>query len=137
MEYIFRAMQAGADRAGSDLDVYLSHSQGSSNFSDEERVDIQNRLPENCYFKSTPEHEFLSFGSDIGLMYPVRGICDVLSSLNDLKRIDQKKNQTIFIDFSSFYDRGNESLAVEDFLLGLLEDHFLKYSSGEETACRS
>jgi hypothetical protein len=129
IEDLFRAMQAGAD-----LDVYLSHSQGSSNFSDEERVDIQNRLPENCYFKSTPEHEFVSFGSDIGLMYPVRGICDVLSSLDDLKRIDQQKDQTIFIDFSSFYDRGNESQAVENFLLGLLDDHFGKYSSVDESA---
>ncbi len=132
MEYIFRAMQAGADRAGCDLDVYLSHSQGSSNFSDEERVDIQNRLPENCYFKSTPEHEFVSFGSDIGFLYPVRGICDVLSALNDLNRIDRQKQQTIFVSFSSYYDRGDETLAVEDLLLGMLEDHFKKYSTGDE-----
>jgi len=132
IEDLFRAMKSGAEEAGCDLDIYLSHPQGSSNFSDEERAEIQNRLPENCYFKSTPEHETVSFGSDIGLLYPVRGICDVLSSLDDLKRIDRQKQQTIFINFSSFYDRGDESLAVEDFLLGLLEDHFRKYAANDE-----
>jgi hypothetical protein len=132
IEELFRAMQAGANKAGCRLDIYLSHPQGSSNFSDEERVDIQNRLPENCYFGSTPAHEIVSFGSDIAFLYPVKGICDVLSSLNDLKRIDKQKPQTIFISFSPYYDRENESSAVEDILLGLLKDHFTKNNAVDE-----
>jgi hypothetical protein len=131
IEDLFRSMKAGAEKAGGKLDIYLSHPQGSSNFSDAERVDIQNRLPENCYFGSTAEHEMASYGSDIGFMYPVKGICDVLSSLQDLASIDKQKPQTLFIHFSSFYDRGNESLDVEDLLLGFLADHFENTAADE------
>ena len=74
-----KALQAGAAKAGSKLDVYLSYSQGSSNFSEEERVDIQNHLPENCYFANTPEHEIKSIGNNFASLYPVKGILNVPS----------------------------------------------------------
>jgi hypothetical protein len=132
IQKLMTALQTGASKADCKLDVYLSYSQGSSNFSDEERTDIQNRLPGNCYFKSTPAHEMISIGSDIGFLYPVKGICDVLSLLNDFKRIDKKSPQTIFISFSSFYDRGSESNTVENLILGLLEDHLLNNTINDE-----
>jgi hypothetical protein len=130
---LMSSFQAGAAKAGSKLDVYLSYSQGSSNFSDEERTDIQNRLPDNCYFKSTADHKMISIGSDFGFLYPVKGICNVLSVLDDLQKIDRKSSQTIFISFGAFYDRGYESFKVEDLILQLLEDHFLENGATDET----
>lgn len=131
---LMKAMQAGAAGSGNTLDVYLSHPQGSSNFSDPERADIQNRLPAHCYFKSTPEHEIISLGSEMGALYPVKGICDVISYLNDLDRVDIQKPQTIFINFSSYYGRGDESAAIEKLLLGMLADHFGVARAGDEKA---
>jgi len=129
IQELFSSMQSGAAKAGSKLDIYLSFPQGSSNFSDPERTDIQNRLPENCYFKSTPSHEIKSIGTSFSSMYPVTGICDVLSLLNDLTRIDIQKQQTIFISFNAYYNRGNEGFEVEELFLSMLEDHLLDKSA--------
>ena len=129
---LMSSFQAGAAKAVSKLDVYLSYSQGSSNFSDEERTDIQNRLPGNCYFKNTADHKMISIGTDIGFLYPVKGICNVLSVLEDLQKIDKQSSQTIFISFGAYYDRGYESLKVEDLILQLLEDHLLDSAVNDE-----
>ena len=126
------SFQAGASKAGSKLDVYLSFSQGSSNFSDEERTDIQKRLPENCYFRGTPEHMMTSVGSDFGSIYPVKGICNVLSVIDDLQKIDKHSSQTIFINFSSYYDRAHESSIVQELILRLLEDRLLDSAVNDE-----
>ena len=125
IQELFSSIQKGVTMANSKLDIYLSFPQGSSNFSDSERNDIQKRLPENCYFKSTPAHEIKSIGTAFSSMYPVTGICDVLSLLDDLNRIDNQKQQTIFISFNAYYNRGNEGSEIEELLLGLLEDHLL------------
>jgi hypothetical protein len=123
IQELMSSLQAGAAKAKSNLDIYLSFPQGSSNFSDEERTDIQNRLPENCYFKSTPDHEMKTISTDIVSLYPVSGICDVLSLLNGLKIFDNKKQQTVFISFNVFYNRGNECADTEDLILSIIEDH--------------
>jgi hypothetical protein len=125
IQKLMNAMKTGADKAGSKMDIYLSFPQGSSNFSDAERNDIQKKLPDNCYFKSTPVHEIKSIGTSFSSMYPVTGICDVLSLINDLNRIDIQKQQTIFISFNAYYNRGNEGFEVEELLLNMLEDHLL------------
>jgi len=130
---LMAAMQAGADADGTKLDVYLSHSQGSSNFSDAERTDIQNRLPSHCHFKSLPDDKFVSIGSDIAFLYPVKGVLNVFSVLGDLQKIDTKSSQTIFIGFGSFYDRGYESIKVENLILQMLEDYLLDSSSSMGT----
>ncbi len=131
---LLSAMQNGAAKAGGKLDIYLSFPQGSSNFSDAERNDIQKRLPENCYFKSTPAHETISIGIPFSSMYPVTGICDILSLLDDLNSIDNQKQQTIFISFNAYYNRGNEGFEVEELLLNMLEDHLLKNNPNDLTA---
>ena len=126
IQELFESMQAGARKTGAILDIYLSHPQGSSNFSDKERADIQNLLPENCYFKSVPGHEMISLGTSFSSVYPVKGICDVYSVLNELNRTDFHKQQTVFISFNSWYGRGNEGYEVENLFMSLLEDHLLK-----------
>jgi hypothetical protein len=126
IQELFNSMQAGARKDGAILDIYLSYPQGSSNFSDEERADIQNLLPENCYFKSVPGHEMISLGTSFSSIYPVKGICDVFLILNELNRTNFQKQQTVFINFNSWYGRGNEGYDVENLFMSLLEDHLLK-----------
>ncbi len=124
IEHLLAALQAGASQAGRSLDVYLSHAQGSSNFSDEERDDIQKRLPENCYFVNTPAHEMRTVGNNFWIMYPAKGILDMYSLLNSLKEIDVHKSQTIFLSFNGAYGRGNESPAVDDLIFQLMDGTF-------------
>jgi hypothetical protein len=132
VEYLLNAFKSGADKARQSLDIYLSEPQGSSNFSEEERNDIQNHLPANCYFRSTPAREIIQTGSDIPAVYPVNGIPDPVSFLRSLKAIGQNKNQVILINFRSFYDRGNESAGAEDLEIGLLADHLQRLSSTDQ-----
>lgn len=126
---LMNSIVKGATKSGNKLDVYLSFPQGSSNLSDEERADIQNRLPENCYFKSTDAHEMKSISSDISSLYPVSGIADVLSFLKDFDKIDRQKKQTIFLNFRVSYDRGNENIAVEELFIDLLCDYLDREAS--------
>lgn len=126
------SLQSGADRVDNNLDVYLSFSQGSSNFSKEERADIQARLPEHCYFGSTPDNELISLGSNFTFTYPVKGIFNVLAFLKNLEKIDNQKQQTIFINLRSYYDRGNETQLVDDLMFGLVEDHLSKIQSDDK-----
>lgn len=133
LEHLFQALQDGANLAGADLNVYLSHTQGSSNFTDDERVDIQNHLPGNCYFASTPGHEFTSVGGNFSMFYPVKGILDVFSFLKSIKRIDIGKPQTIFMGFNAFYGRGDEDPVVVDLMFQMMDDAFSRSSGGTDT----
>ncbi|MBK8088869.1 MAG: hypothetical protein IPK31_13510 [Chitinophagaceae bacterium] len=123
IQQLMSAMKTGAAKSNNDLAIYLSHPQGSSNFSDTEREDIQNHLPENCYFRSTAANEIKSIGGDFASMYPVKGASDILSMIKDVRKIDHQKEQAVFINFNASYARGNESFEVEDLLLSMLADH--------------
>ena len=114
------ALQAGAAKAGTTLDVYLAEHMGTSNFSDPEKSDIQNHLLKNCYYLNSPQHEMVYLGTDISAMYPVNSLPDILSFLTSLKSINKQKEQTVFINFRVYYDRANESADTEKALLTIL-----------------
>lgn len=126
IQQLMTSLQSGAEKADSELDVYLSFHQGSSNFTDEERTDIQSKLPDHCYFGSTSNNELLDLNSNFQYTYPVRGILNVLSFLKRLDRIGTQENQTIFIDTRSYYDRGNETVVVYDLMIAMLVDQLNK-----------
>lgn len=128
MANFFNALQKGAAKAGTSLDVYLSPT--SSNFTDDEKVNIAKYLPANCYFYNQGGFEANYTGSDISFMYPILGVADIISFLNKINSIDIEKPQTLFINFTSFYNRGNEDLELEKLLLQLLADRFAKKYSG-------
>jgi len=128
MKNLFDALQAGAAKAGTSLDVYLSH--GSSNFTDAEKTDIAKHLPQNCYFENRSDFEALNIGSDISSMYPVTGVTDVYSFLQKISVINRERPQTIFINFASFYNRGNEDVQLEALLLQMLADRLAEKYNG-------
>jgi hypothetical protein len=137
IRHLMNSLQSGAEKADGKLDVYLSFPQGSSNFTDEERADIQSRLPDHCYFGSTPDNELISLGSSLSFTYPAKGIFNVLSYLESLEEIETQKPQTIFINLRSFYDRGNETPVVDDLMFALLEDHLAGFRKNDQTVSQT
>jgi hypothetical protein len=116
---LLNTFQEGASRAGKKLAVYLD--EASSNFSDEEKEDIQNHLPANCYYESTSEHKIINVGSLISPNYPVTGVIDPVSFIQATKSINDPSVKSVFINFRASYDRGYERLDVTNVVLEMLE----------------
>ncbi len=116
---LLNTFQEGASKAGKTLNVYLD--EGSSNFSDEEKEDIQNHLPANCYYESTDSHRIVSVGSLVSAYYPVKGLIDPVSFIRSAKTITDPSVKSVFINFRSSYDRGYEHLGTTDVVLEMLE----------------
>jgi hypothetical protein len=125
---LLNTFQAGASKAGRTLSVYLD--EASSNFSDEEKEDIQNHLPPNCYYKSTGAHKIISIGSLISSNYPVKGLIDPVTFIKSTKSITDPSVKSVFINFRASYDRGYERLDAIDVVLEMLE-YRLKEKSPE------
>lgn len=127
---LMNAFRSGAEKARTRLDVYLSEPQGSSNFSDEERDEIQSHLPRDCFFKSASENEMIYLNSGITSNYPIRGIVDPFAFLEPLQSFSDERRQTIFITFRSWYSKGNESPDAMDLSLSLLEGYLRARAKG-------
>lgn len=113
------ALKEGVSRAGKEITIYLT--KDGSNFSDAEKKDIDNNLPQNCYFidDSSPSigSGIVRVGSFLGTSYPVKGILDPLSTLMSIK---DKSAKIIFMGFQPSYNRANESLDVTGILIDML-----------------
>jgi hypothetical protein len=116
---LMNAYKKGAEKAGQPIDIYLS--EGSSNFSDSEKTDIQQHLPEHCYYQSTDVHNIINIAGLAGFGYPVTGLVDPVAFLNGLRGLNGKPGQTVFINLRVSYERGNESLEASDLLFSMLE----------------
>ncbi len=121
MELLMNSFKEGATRAGQKLTIYLSEE--SSNYSDEEKDDIQQHLPEGCFFDGRHSTGVADIGSFIGNSYPVTGIIDPLSLINNLRSVNNESTKTIFIGTSAAYDRGYEqSYEAISMLIDMLEN---------------
>ena len=89
-------------------------------FSDEEKKNIYDHLPENCFFQSNTADEVLSFSTDITGKYPVRGIFNPIEILKSIHKLGHSDANTVFISFRSSYDRGYDSPEVVASLTGML-----------------
>jgi hypothetical protein len=117
---LLNSFQDGASKAGKKLAVYLD--EASSNFSDEEKEDIQKHLPANCFYESTPDHKIINVGSLISSNYPVTGVIDPVSFIETTKSINDRSVKSVFINFRASYDRGYERLDVTDVVFEMLEN---------------
>ncbi|MEP7109604.1 MAG: hypothetical protein ABI760_16540 [Ferruginibacter sp.] len=125
---LLNTFRDGASKAGRPLSIYLD--EASSNFSDEEKEDIQNLLPPDCYYKSTDAHKIINIGSLISSNYPVKGMIDPVAFIKSTRSISDPSVKSVFINFRSSYDRGYECLEAIDVVLEMLE-HRLKEKSPE------
>jgi hypothetical protein len=116
---LLKTFQEGAATAGQQLTVIVD--ENSSNFSDEEKDDIQKHLPANCYYRSTPTHRMINVGGLVASNYPVTGIIDPIAFIQDAKPINDPAVKEVFINFRASYDRGYERLDATDMVITMLE----------------
>ena len=119
---VFNAYKEGAAKAGRPLSIYMDP--GSSNFSETERNEIQAHLPEDCYFLGDSAREIDNIGGTLSFLYPVTGIFNAVSLLNQLATLPRNPNKTIFIGFRAAYDRGAERSDMTEMILSLIERKF-------------
>lgn len=119
---VFNAYKEGAAKAGRELSIYMD--EGSSNFTQAERTEIEAHLPENCYFLGGASREIDNIGGTLASLYPVTGIINPVSLLNQIRSLPKNPNKTIFISFRAAYDRGAERADMTEMILGLIEKRF-------------
>lgn len=118
VEILLRTYLDGAARAGRKLSVYID--EGSSNFSDPERAEIEARLPENCYFLAGGKRDIANVGGTLASLYPVTGILNPAAFLQQLQTLPRNTDKTIFITLRAAYDRGVERPDMTGMLLDLI-----------------
>lgn len=116
---LMNAYQEGAAKAGHELSVYMDA--GASNFSEAEKADIEQHLPENCYFQGNPGREIENIGGTLSSLYPVTGIINPVALLGQLQTLHRNANKTVFINFRAAYDRGAERADMTELILQLIE----------------
>lgn len=119
---VFNAYKEGAAKAGRELSIYMDA--GSSNFTEAERTEIEAHLPENCYFLGGPSREIDNIGGTLASLYPVTGIINPVSLLNQIRSMPKNPNKTIFISFRAAYDRGAERADMTELIFNLIERKF-------------
>ncbi len=135
VKLLLETFQEGAKRAGRQLSIYLD--EGSSNFSEAERRDIEVNLPANCYFKSRNDRQIVQLGGTLASMYPVTGIINPASLVNRINAVKDAENSTFFIGFRAAYDRGAEPAYITEFILNTLASELAGSVNKGEAEARS
>lgn len=113
---LMNTFKEGAARTGQDISIYLT----GSMFSDEEKKDIYNHLPDNCYYQSQNSDKVHGINSMIVGSYPVRGLFFPLEMLRNINSIAGSNANTVFINLRASYDRRYERMNATEKLLDLL-----------------
>jgi len=113
---LMNSFKAGAAKAGKEISIYLT----GSMFSDAEKKDIYEHLPQYCYFQSNTSDEVQAIGSEITANYPVRGLFDPLEILRGINGLGDSDAKTVFISFRSSYDRGYDLPSVTEKLISVM-----------------
>jgi hypothetical protein len=116
---LMNSFKMGAEKAGEDISIYLT----GSMFSDEEKDDIYQHLPEGCYFQSHNSDEVKGISSMIVGNYPVRGMFNPLEIIKNINSIKSESTNTVFISFRASYDRGYEHHESVEKFMSLLIDN--------------
>lgn len=104
METLMNAFKKGAETAGQDITIFLT----GSMFTDEEKLDIYNHLPENCFFQSHNSDEVKGIYSKIVSNYPVRGMIEPQEIIRNINSVIKDSASTVFLNFRASYDRACE-----------------------------
>ena len=114
---LMKSILRGGEKGGAKLTVHMT-----GNFSSEELSTIRPNLPENAYVREAGG-DSVSVGSCADQCYPVRGILDLIGTLNALQRLNGRAVPTVFIDLRSFYDRGYEDLPTSERIIEIITRH--------------
>lgn len=113
---LMNTFKKGAEKANQEASIYLT----GSMFSDEEKDDIYQSLPENCYFQSHNSDKVKGISSMIVGNYPVRGLFNPFEIIRGINSAKSESANTVFISFRASYDRGFERLETIDKFISLL-----------------
>jgi hypothetical protein len=127
IETLMNTFKEGAEKVDKEISIYLT----GSMFSDEEKADIYQHLPEGCYFQSHNSDKVKGINSMIVGNYPVRGLFDPMRVIQEVNSISNKSSNTIFISFRASYDRAYEHMGAISTFIGMLVDN-LSNPSREE-----
>lgn len=116
MEILMNTFKKGAEKAGQDISIFLT----GSMFTDEEKRDIYNHLPENCYFQSHNSDEVKAINSKIVGNYPVRGMIDPMEIIRNINVAEKDSASTVFLNFRASYDRACEHPDAIDKFIDIL-----------------
>jgi hypothetical protein len=116
MATLMNSFKSGASRVGKEISIYLT----GSMFSDEEKKEIFDHLPENCFFQSNTGDEVLSITSDVSGKYPVRGIFNPIGIMKSIHKPGQGDANTVFVGFRAHYDRGYDTPEVVESLTEMI-----------------
>lgn len=116
VQKLMNTFKEGANDVGKDIEIYLT----GSMFSDEEKAEIYENLPSNCFFQSHNSDKVSGLKSGIVSKYPIRGFIDPIGTIEDVVSTIQDNPQTIFISFRASYDRGYENKEGRQFLLDIV-----------------
>ncbi len=119
MATLMNTFKEGADKAGGDISICLT----GSMFSDAEKKDIYEHLPENCYFQSHNSDKVKGINSTIVRNYPVKGMFDPLEIIRNVGLVKDKSANTVFISFRAPYDRDCENIEAIEKFMDLLIDN--------------
>ena len=119
IETLMNTFKEGASNAGEDISIYLT----GSMFSDEEKKDIYEHLPEDCHFQSHNSDKVKGIRSMIVGNYPVKGLFNPLEIIRNIEAIKNESTNTVFISFRASYDRAYEDVeTIKTFLDFLIEN---------------
>jgi len=116
VETLMNTFKKGAKKAGQNISIYLT----GSMFSDNEKRDIYQHLPENCFFQSHNSDEVKGISSMIVGNYPVRGLIDPMEIIRNINSIRNDSAKTVFITFRASYDRACEHFGAIDKFIGMM-----------------
>ncbi len=119
IEVLMNTFKNGAAQAGQDISIYLT----GSMFSDEEKADIFNHLPEDCYFQGHNSDQIKGISSMIVGNYPVRGLVDPIEIARNINTARNDSARTVFINFRASYDRASEHIGVIEKFMDILVDN--------------
>lgn len=125
METLMNAFKKGAETAGKDITIFLT----GSMFTDEEKLDIYNHLPENCFFQSHNSDEVKGIYSKIVGNYPVRGIIDPMEIIRNINSAMKDSASTVFLNFRASYDRACEHPDAIDKFIDILVENLKNQTS--------
>jgi hypothetical protein len=117
----------GGEQAGAELTVHLT-----GNFSSGEAVAIESKLPDNTFLRGADPtgDRSVAIGTCADQLYPVRGVLDLIGTLNSLNRLQAGNIRTVFVDLRSFYDRSYERLDTSEKMIEVIDGFLAKPAFG-------
>jgi hypothetical protein len=132
MKMLLDSYQSGANAAGERLFIYVDDK--NSNYSDAEKRDIEQHIPQNCFFSGGGKRKIYTVGSLLNTTYPVQGLIDPVAIVKQMLEIKQQQEATVYLNFRAAYDRGSDRPETIALTIGIIEATLKAKAAKDESA---